>query len=73
MLVGGKSFHRREEVGNLRAVLEAIEWPDEELMVFATLKGPFLALDDDVLLEYRKRYGRLDPFAERAELATGPS
>ena len=39
LLAGSKSFHRREEVETLRAALTAIEWPDDELSVFATLKG----------------------------------
>ena len=39
LLVGGKSFHDREEVETLRAALAAIEWPDDELSVFATLRG----------------------------------
>ena len=39
LLVGGKAFHGREEVETIRAALAAIEWPDDELSVFATLKG----------------------------------
>ena len=31
LLVGGKSFHAREEVETMRAALSAIEWPDDEL------------------------------------------
>ena len=34
LLVGGKSFHEREEVETLRTALAAIEWPDDELSVF---------------------------------------
>ena len=44
MLVGGKSFHLREEVESLRTALTAIEWPDDELAVYgdparAALRG----------------------------------
>src|SRR4029079_10779661 len=39
LLVGGKSFHDRDEVETIRAALAAIEWPDDELSVFATLRG----------------------------------
>jgi ATP-dependent helicase/nuclease subunit A len=53
VLVGGRSFHTREEVVALRNALEAIEWPDDELSVFATLRGPFFALGDDALLAFR--------------------
>jgi ATP-dependent helicase/nuclease subunit A len=58
VLVGGRSFHEREEVEALRNALWAIEWPDDELRVFATLRGPFFALGDDALLAYRHRVGR---------------
>jgi ATP-dependent exoDNAse (exonuclease V) beta subunit len=53
VLVGGRSFHTREEVVALRNALAAIEWPDDELSVFATLRGPFFALGDDALLAFR--------------------
>jgi ATP-dependent helicase/nuclease subunit A len=62
LLVGGKSFHDREEVQTVRSALTAIEWPDDELSVFATLKGSLFALRDDVLLEYGQRVGRFHPF-----------
>lgn len=69
VLVGGRSFHDREEVIALRNALVAIEWPDDELRVFATLRGPFFALSDEALLTYRQFVGadkalqnrRLDP------------
>ena len=53
VLVGGRSFHEREEVLALRNALAAIEWPDDELSVYATLRGPFFALGDDALLAFR--------------------
>jgi ATP-dependent exoDNAse (exonuclease V) beta subunit len=62
LLVGGKSFHEREEVQTIRAALAAIEWPDDQLSVFATLKGPLFAVGDDALLAYRHAYRRLHPF-----------
>jgi ATP-dependent helicase/nuclease subunit A len=62
LLVGGKSFHDREEVQTIRSALTAIEWPDDELSVFATLKGSLFALRDDSLLEFRQHVGRLHPF-----------
>ncbi len=36
LLVGSKSFHAREEVQTLRAAMAAIEWPEDELSVYAT-------------------------------------
>jgi ATP-dependent exoDNAse (exonuclease V) beta subunit len=62
LLVGGKAFHDREEVETIRAALEAIEWPDDELSVFATLKGSLFAIDDAHLLEFRHRFGSFHPF-----------
>ena len=57
LLVGGKSFHDREEVETMRAALAAIEWPDDELSVFATLRGSLFAIDDATLFEYRRTRG----------------
>ena len=62
LLVGGKSFHGREEVESIRAALAAIEWPDDELSVFATLRGALFAIDDDTLLEYRHAQKVFHPF-----------
>jgi ATP-dependent helicase/nuclease subunit A len=62
LLVGGRSYHAREEVETLRSALNAIEWPDDELSVFATLKGSLFSIPDDVLFEYKHVYGRLHPF-----------
>ena len=59
VLVGGRAFHEREEVEALRAALTAIEWPDDELPAFATLRGPFLAIGDEELLEWAHRFGLL--------------
>jgi ATP-dependent exoDNAse (exonuclease V) beta subunit len=64
LLVGSKSFHRREEVGTLRTALRAIEWPDDELSVFAVLRGSLYAVRDDVLLEFRNAHGRFHPMRE---------
>jgi ATP-dependent helicase/nuclease subunit A len=55
VLVGARSFHDREEIIALRNALTAIEWPDDELKVFATLRGPFFALSDEALLAFRQQ------------------
>ena len=57
VLVGGRSFHDREEIIALRNALTAIEWPDDELKVFATLRGPFFAVGDEALLVFRQQVG----------------
>jgi ATP-dependent helicase/nuclease subunit A len=67
LLVGSKSFHRREEVGTLRAALRAIEWPDDELSVFAVLRGSLCAVLDDTLLNFRNAHGHFHPMRELPE------
>src|SRR5439155_24040585 len=62
LLVGGKSFHEREEVETMRAALAAIEWPDDDVSVFATLRGALFAIDDESLFLYRQRHKSLHPF-----------
>src|SRR5260370_22917964 len=62
LLVGSKCFHSREEVDTLRTALTAMEWPEDELSVFATLKGSLFAVQDSILLRFRHQYGRLHPF-----------
>lgn len=65
VLVGGRSFHLREEILAIRNALTAIEWPNDELSVYATLRGPFFALHDATLLAYRgeNRQRSLHPLA----------
>jgi ATP-dependent helicase/nuclease subunit A len=62
VLVKGGSFNEREEVEAIRNLLGAIERPDDELVVFATLRGPIFALGDDLLLEYREACGTMNLF-----------
>jgi ATP-dependent exoDNAse (exonuclease V) beta subunit len=57
VLVGGRSLHDREEIIAIRNALVAIEWPDDELRVFATLRGPFFALGDEALLAFHQHVG----------------
>ncbi|HYR91236.1 MAG TPA: UvrD-helicase domain-containing protein [Terriglobia bacterium] len=62
LLWGARSFHEREEVETVRAALNAIEWPDDALSVYATLKGSLFAIPDNLLLRYRIEIGPLHPF-----------
>ncbi|HYO97072.1 MAG TPA: UvrD-helicase domain-containing protein [Polyangiaceae bacterium] len=61
MLVGGRSFHDREEVVAIRTALDAIEWPSDEFAVYATLRGPLLAITDEDLLRFRAELHHLNP------------
>ncbi len=62
LLVGGSSFHSREEVEAIRNALTAIEWPDDELAVYATLHGSLFGFTDGQLLAYRTLCKTLHPF-----------
>ena len=71
LLVGGKAFHDRDEIETLRAALMAIEWPDDQLSVFATLRGALFAIGDEELLEYQHIAGRFHPFRIPDTLPSG--
>lgn len=62
LLLGARSFHEREEVEALRSALKAVEWPDDDLSVYATLRGSLFAFDDETLLRFKARYGGWHPF-----------
>jgi len=62
-----RSFHQREEVESLRAALNAIEWPDDELSVFATLKGSLFAISESLLFRYRHDVGSFHPFRPHSD------
>lgn len=65
LLVGSKSFHSREEIETLRTAVAAIEWPNDELSVYATLRGSLFAITDAKLFAWRHEHGRLHPFGPR--------
>lgn len=62
VLVGSRSFHEREEVETVRTAVTAIEWPDDELSVFAALRGSLFWVPDSLLLRFRSQLGPLHPF-----------
>jgi ATP-dependent helicase/nuclease subunit A len=57
VLIGSKSFHQREEVASIRTALRAIEWPEDELSLYATLRSFFGVLDSTLFL-YREQHKR---------------
>lgn len=59
--LSGRGLHQREEVAALRTALEAIEWPQDRLSVFATLRGPLFGLDEPLLGPYWEKHGHFDP------------
>jgi ATP-dependent exoDNAse (exonuclease V) beta subunit len=68
LLVGGKTFHDREEIETIRAALTAVEWPDDQLSVFATLRGALFAIADEELLDYHHLARCFHPFRVPQEL-----
>lgn len=62
LLVGGKTFHEREEVDAIRTALTAIEWPEDELSVYAALHGPLFAIGEEELLEYHSIARAFHPY-----------
>ena len=67
VLVGGRSFHQREEVESLRGALVAIEWPDDALAVYATLRGELFGFTDEQLFRFKNKVGRLHPSTTMAD------
>ncbi|MDP2053969.1 MAG: UvrD-helicase domain-containing protein, partial [Acidobacteriota bacterium] len=68
LLVGGKTFHEREEVDAIRTALTAIEWPEDELSVYASLHGPLFAIGEEELLEYHSIAHAFHPYRMPKEL-----
>jgi ATP-dependent exoDNAse (exonuclease V) beta subunit len=62
VLVGSRTFHQREEIETIRAALTAVEWPGDQLSVYATLRGALFAISDAALLRFTKEVGSLHPF-----------
>ncbi len=62
VLVGARALHGRDEIETLLTVLEAIEWPNDELSVYGALRGPFFSFLDEDLFRWRTVFGPLHPF-----------
>ena len=66
-----ESYVGSAEISCLRAALTAIEFPEDELSVYATLRGPLFSIPDQDLFLFRERHPdiRLRPaLARRLEL-----
>jgi len=68
LLVGGKTFHEREEVDAIRTALTAVERPEDELSVYAALHGPLFAIGEEELLEYHSVARVFHPYRVPKEL-----
>ena len=54
-LAAVQSYVGSAEISAMRAVLAAIEYPDDELSVYATLRGPLFSIPDQDLFLFRER------------------
>jgi ATP-dependent helicase/nuclease subunit A len=73
VLVKGSSFQEREEIETMRNALNAIERCDDELSVYATLRGPLFAFSDGELLAFKETIGTLHPFRHIDEANPDPA
>jgi ATP-dependent exoDNAse (exonuclease V) beta subunit len=69
VLVGSKGLHGREEILAMRTALRAIEWPEDELSVYAVLRGAFFGIPDNTLFRCRESGIRLRPGAPWPEVS----
>ena len=70
VLVGGRGYGDREEVEAIRNALTAIEWPEDEFSIYATLRGPLFSLSDGQLLVWRDAHKTFHPFSPAVSEAT---
>jgi len=56
-VLGGKSFYRREEVGETLSVLKAVDDPLDEVSVVAALRSSYFGLSDEDLFRFREAGG----------------
>jgi ATP-dependent helicase/nuclease subunit A len=64
---GARSIFASEELSTLGSALRAIEWPDDTLAVYATLRGDLFGLTDAQLLRFKNEVG---PLSARQSQAT---
>ncbi len=67
-LAAVQTYISSAELSFLRAALTAIEFPDDELSVYATLRGPLFAIPDQDLFLFRERHSKIRLRPARARL-----
>ena len=67
-LAAVQTYIASAELSFLRAALTAIEFPDDELSVYATLRGPLFAIPDQDLFLFRERHPEIRLRPARARL-----
>lgn len=62
-VVGSASTLELDEIRGVVSALRAIEHPGDPLVVYAAMKGFLFGVSDELLLEYKTRYGGFDALA----------
>ncbi|MBL9021916.1 MAG: UvrD-helicase domain-containing protein [Myxococcales bacterium] len=62
-VVGSASTLELDEIRGVVSALRAVEHPGDALVVYAALKGFLFGISDELLLEYKTRYGAFDALA----------
>jgi ATP-dependent helicase/nuclease subunit A len=65
-VIGGKRFFLCEEVQQLRAVLTAIDNPNDKVALIAALRSPFLGVSDEAIFTFHAKGGDLDYLSDAA-------
>jgi len=68
---GGKSFYRREEVGETLSLLRAVDDPLDSVSVVACLRSSYFGLSDEELLRFHERGGAWNYLANK--VSEGPA
>ena len=66
------SYSGSPEIHALRSALTAVEFPDDEIAVYATLRGPLFAISDEELLLFIERRGKPRAGPQRALAEDAP-
>jgi ATP-dependent helicase/nuclease subunit A len=62
-IAGGGAFSESEDLRDLLPLLESLVDPDDPVSLAATLRGPFIGVDDDALYRFHRAGGRFHLFA----------
>ncbi len=63
VVLGGRALGDRDESHALVTALTAIEYPDDPLLVYGTLRGPLFGFTDETLFRWHLAHGGLRPLA----------
>lgn len=65
-VIGGKRFFLCDEVQQLRAVLMAVDNPNDRVALVAALRSPFFGVSDEAIFTFHAKGGELDYLVDAA-------